>query len=249
MNLVQVAEEGAVTVVTLDRPARHNSLVPELLEDLVTAFQSIRTAAGAVVLQAEGSSFSTGGDVRGFFKATDLPGYAATTVGLLNDVILAMVGLAQPIVTAVQGPVTGGSLGLVLASDVVLLAPEASFTPWYSAVGFSPDGGWTAMLPAVIGRRRTTEILMANRTISADLAFAWGLATAVRPASRLRREALATAHHIAEGAAGSVRRTKRLLNADLSELAAALEIERQQFVEQVVTAEAHDGMQRYLERR
>ncbi|NIQ52921.1 MAG: enoyl-CoA hydratase/isomerase family protein, partial [Gammaproteobacteria bacterium] len=59
-----------------------------------------------------------------------------------------------PMVAAVHGVLTGGSLGLVLACDRVVLAAETTIRSWYATVGFAPDGGWTALLPGVIGRRR-----------------------------------------------------------------------------------------------
>lgn len=236
--------------VTLDRPFRHNSLVPELLEELAEAWAA---AAGdpdvrCCVLAAEGRSFSTGGDVRAFFEHVDgdLTGYASRTVGLLNASILAMVELPVPIVAAVNGMVTGGSLGLVLGADLVLVAPEATFTPWYGVVGFAPDGGWTAMLPDVIGRSRAADALYRNQTIRAEEAVAWGLANRVVPADSLREEAAAVAAAIAGMVPGAVRHAKRGLWHDVDALAARLEGERRRFVDQVVTEESRAGMGRFL---
>ena len=133
--------------LTLNRPTRHNSLVPDLLRQLLDGLDRIAGLAdlGAVVLEASGASFSTGGDLQGFADHLDtLPAYADEVVGLLHQTMLAMQDLPLPIVAAVQGPVSGGSLGLVLAADMVLVSGRASFTPYYSQVGFSPDGGWTA---------------------------------------------------------------------------------------------------------
>ena len=147
---------------------------------------------------------------------------------------------------AVHGMVTGGSLGLVLASDVVLVAPAATITPWYSVVGFSPDGGWTAMLPALIGTKRTAASLLANQPISASQAVEWGIATEVT--SSIAERAAALAAQIADAERGSVRSTKRLLYPYLDQLERALEAERQAFVKQIVTPEARKGMAAFLGR-
>ena len=109
--------------MTLNRPERHNSLVPPLLEEMLEALGAIGGDGRlrSVILQANGRSFSTGGDMRGFYEQLDdLEGYASRIVGLLNQVIQAMVELPTPIVAAVHGTVTGGSLGLVLG---VLIIP------------------------------------------------------------------------------------------------------------------------------
>ncbi len=248
-SLVKTQRDGPVATLTLARPKRHNSLVPALLNDLLEAFGDVEadSAVRAVVLAAEGRSFSTGGDVKAFFAAgDDLADYASETVGLLNEVIMRMIRLPKPIVAAVHGMVTGGSLGLVLASDVVLVAPAVTITPWYSVVGFSPDGGWTAMLPSLIGTKRTALLLLANQSISAEQAVDWGIAAEVT--SSVAERAATVAAEIAAMEQGAVRSAKRLLYPDVEPLEAALEAERQAFVEQIVTAEARKGMAAFLGR-
>jgi 2-(1,2-epoxy-1,2-dihydrophenyl)acetyl-CoA isomerase len=253
--LVLVERVGPVATLTLNRPARHNSLVPELLEALLDALTGLAAdpELRAVVLQANGRSFSTGGDLRGFHEREgDLEAYAETIVGLLNRVILALLALPAPVVSGVQGAVTGGSLGLVLASDIVLVGPEASFTPYYGVVGFSPDGGWTALLPAVIGPRRAAEALLLNRTILAEEAVMWGLANRIVPRESLRQATESVAREVASLVPGSIRRTKSLLATTLTKgLAAAeegLEREYRHFREQATTPEARSGVAAFLER-
>lgn len=248
-SLILTESVDAVRVLTLNRPDRHNSLVPELLLPLLDSLSDVarNLEVRAVVLQAAGPSFSTGGDVRRFWEETDrLSDYAAEVVGLLNEVIVTMMQISQPIVAAVHGLVTGGSLGLVLGSDVVLVAPEASFTPWYGPVGFAPDGGWTALMPAVIGPARASEALLTNRTIAADQAVEWGLATRVVAAPEIRFEALDTARRIAGHVRGAVGHIKARMRSDLTTIAQGLEDERQRFIRQVVTDEAREGMARFL---
>lgn len=249
-QLVLLERTESIAVLTLNRPERHNSLVPALLDELLSTLKKLAGEpwVRAVVLQASGRSFSTGGDVRGFSAhLDDLEAYAGEIVGLLNRVILALVGLPVPVVAAVHGIVTGGSLGLVLGADTVLVAPEASFTPYYSVVGFGPDGGWTAMLPAIIGSKRTAEVLLCNRTITAEQAVAWGLASRVVPGNLIRDEAFCVACDIAGKKPGSVRHTRRLLGMAYGDLAGRLEAERVRFVEHITSEEARQGIVAFLE--
>ncbi|MBL8058726.1 MAG: enoyl-CoA hydratase/isomerase family protein [Anaerolineales bacterium] len=250
MALVRLEFEPPLAALTLARPARHNSLVPELLRDLLAALAAVRARpeARALILQAEGRSFSTGGDLRGFQDhQADLAGYAHELVGLLNEAILALADLPIPSVAAVHGQVTGGALGLVLAADLVLVAPAGTFTPYYATVGFSPDGGWTAMLPAVIGPRRAAAALLLDQAITAEHAVAWGLAERCVPAADLAAEARAAARRLAGLAPGSLRRARLLLRG--AGLAERLEAERAQFLAQLATPEARRGLQRFLEAR
>lgn len=254
-ELVRCDRDGAVARLTLARPERHNSLVPELLDGLLTHLEAIHgdDRVRAVVLAAEGRSFSTGGDVRGFHDQppAELHAYAAGLVGLLNRAILALMDLPQPVIARLQGPVTGGSIGLVLAADLVAAVPEAFFAPYYVSVGFAPDGGWTAILPDRIGVQRAREIQLLNRHVSAAEAQTLGLVTEVVPADRIDAritEWLATLDgHVACG----VRAAKRRLLPDWrrAAYAAGLECERRAFLAEVTRPEVREGMARFLDRR
>jgi enoyl-CoA hydratase/carnithine racemase len=138
-------------------------------------------------------------------------------------------------------------LGLLLASDIVLMAPDASITPYYSVVGFSPDGGWTALIPYIIGPKRAAEILMRNQTITAEQAVKWGVANHIVATSDIRREAQEIALEIASRQAGSLQQTKQLLISASGDIAARLEAERTHFVEQISKEENQKSMLSFLE--
>jgi len=240
--------DAGVATITLDGPQRHNSLTPEFLERIEAAVDTVAVSeVDAVVMRASGRTFSTGGDVAAFHDhRDDLASYAERIVGALNRVILGIIGLDAPSVVAVHGMVTGGSLGLVLACDLVLVSPSASFTPWYREVGFSPDGGWTVLLPRLIGKARATHVLMMNETITSEQAVAWGMAARIVPDDEVRSEAARTARHLAAGVGGSIASTKARLWSDVDAIADGLEDERRRFVEQIVSLEARAGMEAFL---
>ncbi len=249
MSDVLLEHIGPVSVVTLNRPQRHNSLTPAFLRALLRALSQVAADGNvrAVVLRANGRSFSTGGDALGFIENGDRAvDYANEIVGLLNDTVLTLVDLPVPVVTAVHGPVTGGSLGLVLASDIVLVSPETTFTPYYSAVGPSPDGGWATLLPAVIGRQRAAAVLLLNETITAGDAVAWGMAQRVVAADAIHAAALTTAQRIAGMKPGSIAHTRRLLFFDREEIAARLEAERVHFVDHMASGEPLAGFTAFV---
>lgn len=265
---VQTAVTDGIVTLTIDRPERHNSFVPSLLEELleeITAVQdesevkdgstaqdkSARTdqsAVQAIVLQTAGTSFSTGGDVAAFYEHREnIASYADETVGLLNDVILALRRGPQPVVAAVDGQVTGGAIGLLLGADITILTPGAEITPYYPVVGYSPDGGWTAILPHVIGPKRTVRILSTNETITPDQAVEWGLASELVEQDQAQERALSVAQQIAAMKEGSIERTKQLVGPAPDDVAEALEAERRAFVSQIQTEEALEGMRAFLD--
>ena len=181
-DYVDLRWEGPVAEIRLNRPERHNALIPDLLESLLAACQAVRRNPDCriLVLAAEGSSFSTGGDIRAFYDAGEnIQSYAKQIVGLLNDCMLALFDMPMPVIGRIQGPVTGGSLGLLLACDMVAFSEEAFIQPYYSEVGFAPDGGWAAILPKRIGPRQTAQIMMLNHRIQAAEALELGLASQI----------------------------------------------------------------------
>lgn len=248
-KLVHVDDDGGLRTITLARPERHNALIPELLEQLLAALD-VPSPVRAVVLAAEGRSFSTGGDVAAFAArdGDERVAYARRIVGRLNEVVLAMLRLRVPVVAAVHGPVTGGSIGLVLASDLVLVGRGAWFAPYYVDVGFSPDGGWTALLPDRIGATRAAAIQLANDRVDAETAVDWGLASRLVDGD-VAAAAQQVARNLTAKVPGSVERTKRLLVGDVEEIERRLDAELESFVDQIATSEATDGMAAFLRRQ
>ncbi|MCO5109076.1 MAG: enoyl-CoA hydratase/isomerase family protein [Burkholderiaceae bacterium] len=249
--LVRVSQGGAVATLTLARPAMHNALVPDLLLDLCVALEETarRAETRAVILAADGEAFSIGGDMRRFaleMQGRALETYSAELVGLLNQSILSLLKLPQPVVAAVHGLVTGGSIGLVLASDVVVAADDAAFKAHYASAGFTPDGGWTALLPALVGRRRAAACVLLNRTLPAAEAHAWGMVTQLVPREQVAAAAREAAQRIAAAPVATMREGKRLLAGDLDAVERALEAERQQFVAAIGGPESREGVARFL---
>ncbi len=251
MALIRFERSGPITTLTLNRPERHNALVPELLDELLAALQSVRADPEnrVVILAAAGRSFSTGGDARGFVEhEADAAAYARRLVGRLNQVILAIIDMPVPVIAAIQGAVSGGSIGLVLGADLILMTPEALIQPFYSDIGPSPDGGWTALLPAIIGQKRAAALLFLNEPISATTAIEWGLAAQIVPAEQLPGEARRVAQTIAGKKKGSLRHTRALLWQERPAIAGRLEAELERFVEHIATDEARAGWRAFLER-
>lgn len=251
MKLVRVERTDAVARVVLGRVGMHNALVPELLDALLATLAELKAdgSCRAVILAADGPAFSIGGDMRRFRRERecgDLQAYGRTLVGKLNETILALIDLPQPVVAAVHGIVTGGSIGLVLAADIVLLAPQAVFKAHYATAGFGPDGGWTALVGRLAGRRRAASALLLNRTVRVEEAVAWGLASEIVAAEALPGRAEDAARKIAGYPCGTIRAAKSLLWGDREQLAADLEAERARFVELIAAPEALAGVDAFL---
>lgn len=251
--LIVLARAGVTATLTLNRPARHNALVPDLLDELNAALARLAADPPAcLVLRGAGRSFSTGGDVAAF--ATLPRGarrrYAEGLVGGLNTAILGLVDLPCPVIVRLHGPVTGGSCGLVFASDLVAMGPRAFLQPYYVDVGFSPDGGWTALLPDRIGAARASAIQMLNRRIGPDEALSLGLVQTVADEAKLDAAIDAWTSTLAGKVGPSLSATRALLTPPERRrtIADGLERERRRFLDLIETDETEAGMVRFLAR-
>lgn len=252
--LVRLEKKAAIATLTLKRTEMQNALIPELLEAVLAALAEIHhdDSIRVVVLAAEGPAFSIGGDMRRFVAEgrlgkANLLAYSARLVGRLNETVLAMINLPQPIIGAVHGTVTGGSIGFVGGCDLMVLADNAVFKAHYATAGYCPDGGWTSAIADLIGTRRTAAALLLNRSISASEALNWGLATELAPTSEVLARAQALAARIAAYPIGTMHYAKRLLASESATLAARLEGERRGFLDLIGSDDALQGMERFLE--
>lgn len=253
-------EKGLVSVesdthnvvrITLNRPERHNALVPELLADLQQALDdAVTPAPRALLLCAEGRTFSTGGDVAGFFarEGASRQAYAREVVAALHQVILTLLRFPAPTVAVVQGAVTGGSVGLVLACDLAVASSKATLAPWYTRVGFSPDGGWTALLPNRIGAARALAIQLTNETLDARRAHHLGIFSHLSEPNELAARTEEVVADLLRACPGSVAHTQALLRPDPETIRAGLDNEQKRFLEQIMTPEAEQGMADFLSR-
>lgn len=252
-DLVLLQRSGPVATLTLNRPDRHNALVPELMDALVEAIAGLaKEPPSVLVLRGAGRSFSTGGDVAAFAA---LPRgarrhYAAGLVGCLNAAILALLDLPCPVIARLHGPVTGGSCGLIFASDLVAMGPRAFLQPYYVDVGFSPDGGWTALLPERIGSARAGAVQLLNRRIGPEEALELGLAQAVSDEGGIDTVIETWTATLAGKVGPSLAATRALLMSPerRRSIAESLERERQSFLDLIETDETEAGMARFLAR-
>ncbi|WP_422036890.1 enoyl-CoA hydratase/isomerase family protein [Roseibium sp.] len=253
---VVIEEAGGAVWLRLNRPARHNALIPELVAELEAALNHAAEAKPvALVLTGNGASFSTGGDIAGFLahagSREELLGYAEKLVGGLHAVVLKLLCFPAPVLAAVNGPVTGGATGLVLAADMTAMAEHSFIQPYYSSVGFAPDGGWTALLPERIGTAKTLQIQYLNERVTAAEARALGLVSCVCPYPELKAVVEGWLNGLAAGSASThaVTRTNVWDAARLDIVRTRLDQEKARFLERVVQPDTLAGMTAFLQRR
>jgi len=154
------------------------------------------------------------------------------------------------LITAVNGVAAGAGFSLAVTGDLVLAAESASFTMAYTTVGLSPDGSSSFYLPRLIGVRKTQELMLTNRTLSAAEALAWGLVTELADSAELAARTDALAEKIASGARQSASAVKKLvLMSFKTGLEEQMEWEGRLIAECADSPDGNEGINAFLEKR
>ena len=204
-----------------------------------------------VVMTGAGRLFCVGGDVGGFAAAGDkIPSLLKELTAYLHSAISRFSRMPKPLITAVNGPAAGAGFNLSLLGDIVLAAPSAHFTVAYTAIGMSPDGGTTWLLPRLVGLRRAQEWALTNKRVSAVEAAEAGLITRVVEDEALADESTNLAVQLAGSAVRAIGRTRNLL---LDSLGNSLELHLEQEARNISAAgrdpEGKAGIAAFLAKR
>lgn len=243
---------NAVARVSLNRPDAGNAMDAPLgraLRDVAESLQK-RDDVRAVLLSGDGPRFCVGGDLSYFASSEDIGAALQSLAGDVHAAVEAFAALDAPVVAAVHGAAAGAGLSLVAGADLVIASETTKFTMAYTAAGLSPDGGATWFLPRVIGHRRTAEMAITNRALTAAEALDWGLVTQVVADDELRPTAEKLAERIASGPTAAFGTVKRLLNASSNAtLKEQLADEADGIVANSVSADGREGVAAFLEKR
>ncbi|HVW70555.1 MAG TPA: enoyl-CoA hydratase-related protein [Steroidobacteraceae bacterium] len=244
---------GAVARLTLNRVAAANAIDLTLARELLLAAitcdedESIR----CVLLTGTGRFFCAGGDVRSFVKAGSSVGALLKEMtAYFHAAVLRLAHMSKPLVIAVNGVTAGAGFSLALLGDLVLGARSARFTSAYSALGLSSDGGLSWLLPRLVGLRRAQELILTNRTLSAEEALQLGLLTRVTADEALSEQAQQLAQELAAGPTAAYGKLRNLLSASgHSSLEEHLEAESRALAETSRTAHGREGIAAFSARR
>jgi enoyl-CoA hydratase len=208
-----------VALITLNRPERMNSMAFDVMVPLKAALEDITydNSVRVVVLTGAGKGFSSGADHKSAGEVPHVQGltrptYALRSMAILDDVILALRRLHQPVIAAVNGAAIGGGLCLALAADIRIAASGAYFRAAGINNGLTASElGLSYLLPRAIGSSRAFEIMLTGRDIDAAEAERIGLVSRQVPEDQLLETCYEMAERIAAFSRPGVELTKRTL--------------------------------------
>ena len=247
-EMILTETRGRVGVVTLNRPQARNAFSNQLLHELMDALEAFdrQDAVGAMVVTGNEKAFAAGADIKEMAAESPrqmLDSQFIATFGRLN-------AIRKPVIAAVSGWALGGGCEVALACDMIIASETARLGQPEIAIGVIPGAGGTQRLALAVGKSLAMEMILNNRTLSAQEALQLGMVNRVVPADRCLEDAIALAGEIAARAPLAVQTGKKLINqAYESGLSSGLQQERDEFHALFGSEDRIEGMQAYVEKR
>jgi enoyl-CoA hydratase/carnithine racemase len=246
---IQIAHEGSVAILTLNRPERRNALSLELMLDLIAALDRIggEREHRAVILAAAGKVFSSGHDL------TQMTGRDINEYRRIFDVCTELMekiqAIPQPVIAEVQGIATAAGCQLVAACDLAVAAEEARFATPGVRIGLFCTTPMVALTRA-IGRKRAMQMLLTGEFVDAATAAEWGLVNQVVPAAELQAASRRLAQKVVEASSLVVAIGKQAFYTQIDlDQPKAYAYAKEVMSMNAMAADAQEGISAFLEKR
>jgi enoyl-CoA hydratase len=208
-----------VTLITLNRPERMNAMAFDVMVPFREALEEVSADndTRVVVITGAGRGFCSGADLESSGRIPGVKGLTRTSIArrsmeILDDVILGLRRMHQPVIGAINGPAIGGGFCLSVATDIRIAADSAYFRAAGINNGLTASElGISYLLPRAIGSSRAFEIMLSGRDVDAKEAARIGLVSRVVPGEKLLEECYDLAERIIGFSRVGVEMTKRML--------------------------------------
>jgi enoyl-CoA hydratase/carnithine racemase len=240
--------------IILDRPDKRNAISRQMMADLAQALDDLHQErkVRAVILTGAGTAFCAGMDLSEMQATStqpDAPLQWHNDAMQYRELLDKMLSFPKPIIAAVNGPAMAGGAGLLLASDIVVAASDATFGLPEPRRGIVA-GMVAPLLVFRIGAGQAANLLLTARTIAAAEAFRMGLYHELVERDLVWARAQELSGEIAKSAPGALQLTKRLLNETIGEhLGTLLTAGAADSATARTTDAAREGLAAFLEKR
>ncbi len=248
---LQLAYDGAIATITLNRPEKRNAISFELVDELMAAFAEIeRSTAQVVILTGAGKAFCAGMDLeelKSLLGKTHEENVRDST--RMAALFRRLYDFPKPTIAAVNGAAIAGGTGLATMCDFTLAVPEAKFGYTEVRIGFVP-AIVSSILVWQVGYKAARDMLLTGRLFDASEAHRYNLVNEIVEADRLMTRARELAAQLLENSPSSLRATKQLINGFI-----AKDLDRQisEAIEDNArsrtTADFREGVASFLEKR
>jgi len=237
-----------VGLIRLDRPRAFNALNSTLLAELNQALKDFDRdpGIGAMVITGNERVFAAGADIKEMSDVSAVEMLNGDHISAFDEIMK----IKKPVIAAVSGHCLGGGNELAMSCDMIVASETARFGQPEINLGVIPGAGGTQRLTRAVGKVIAMEMVLNNRTLTAEEALNFGLVNRVVPIERYLDEALGLAGEISARAPLAIRLGKEAVNnAFESFLSDGLADERRAFYFLFASQDQKEGMQAFLEKR
>ena len=248
---IQLACDGRVATITLNRPDKRNAISFELINDLLRALDEVaKSDAIVLILTGAGKAFCSGMDLDNLNALLGrTPEQNLHDSETMVRLFRTLYEFPKVTIAAVNGAAIAGGTGLALLCDFTLAVPEAKFGYTEVRIGFVPAIVSTFLLRQV-GEKQARDLLLTGRIFAADEAARLGLVNEIVPGDNLMARARELASLLMENSASSLRATKQLLTDHARmELDAQIDAAVRENAAIRTTADFREGITSFLEKR
>ena len=244
-ELVEIAVQGAVQTVRLNRAEKKNALTGEMYKTLTEALRAsdVDDGVAVTVILGQPGIFCSGNDVADFLTASQGGGGGALQ-GF--SFLQALAEREKPLIAAVDGPAVGIGTTLMFHCDLVFASPRALFQTPFVNLGLIPEAASSMLGPMLMGHQRAFELLVMGEPFTADRAREAGFVNHVVPPEALESAALAAAEALGAKPREAVRISRRLLKGDSAPVRNRMMQEGTLFLQRLESKEAIAAFEAFL---
>ena len=247
-ELILTEKRNRVGLITLNRPQALNALNNQLMREVMDALAEFDRdeGIGAMVITGNEKAFAAGADIKEMADKSITEMMDRDHVAVFGRIRT----IQKPVIAAVSGWALGGGCEVALSCDMIVASESAKFGQPEITIGVIPGAGGTQRLTRAVGKSIAMEMILNNRTLSAQEASQFGLVNRVVPVEGYLNEALKLADEIASRAPLAVRAAKKMINQSYEmSLKDGLGEERQTFYNLFASEDQKEGMKAFIEKR
>ena len=246
--MIEIEPHDRVGLIRFNRPKALNALNSTVMKELTDALLAYDADPniGAMVIAGNEKAFAAGADIKEMVDASSVDMLRRDHISILDRIQ----SVKKPIIAAVSGWCLGGGNEIAMSCDMVIASETAKFGQPEINLGVIPGVGGTQRLTRAVGKAIAMEMVLNNRTLSAEEALHFGLVNKVVSVESYLQEALKLADEIATRAPIAIRLGKEAVNhAFESFLQDGITDERRAFYFLFSTEDQKEGMQAFIEKR
>ena len=247
-DLILTEIRSRVGLITLNRPQAMNALNNQLIRELMEALEAFdgEESIGAMLITGNEKAFAAGADIKEMADRSNIEMMDSDHVAVFGRLRT----IRKPVIAAVSGWALGAGFEIALSCDMIVASESAKFGLPEVTIGVIPGAGGTQRLTRAVGKPIAMEMILNNRTLTAQEALQFGIVNRLAPVESYLEEAFILADQVASRAPLAVRAAKRMINQTYERtLSEGLAEEKQVFYNLFASQDQKEGMRAFIEKR